>query len=348
MIFIDGVIYSLQKAGGISVYFSELISRLENEEYDFIFSVHSGSNSILNEYNQNKYVSTHRCRLPISLARYLDVSIPSNTSIFHSTYYRLPIISCRSRVKIITTVHDFTYERWSSGLKRKVHHFQKKRAILNSDVIICISENTKKDLFFYIPEAVNKDVRVVYNGVSDIFSPLHHDTSTVCNNYVLFVGARSGYKNFESVVNGLSLLDDLKLVMVGGGELTLDEQKFLRAKLHGRFEHKKFVSNKELKSLYNYAFCLIYPSLYEGFGIPVIEAMKSGCPVIASNTSSLPEISNNSAILLDDISPEQIVVAIEALHNVECRKKLISNGLENAKRFSWDKTFESLKEIYLG
>lgn len=349
MIFIDGIVYSLQDAGGISVYFSEVIAKLEkNHQNCFIVYMLGNSNKIVKEYNQEKYISNCNARIPIAYARYFDIDLPEGVSVFHSTYYRLPKRDIRSSVKVVTTVHDFTYEMWVSGLKKHIHHWQKKRAILNSDVVVCISENTKRDLLKYIPEAINKDIRVIYNGVSDDFRPLESNQHFFVDNYVLFVGARSGYKNFSSAVHALTNINDLKLVIVGGGALTEYERNFLEHTLHGRFEHRSFVSNEELNYLYNNALCLVYPSLYEGFGIPAIEAMKSGCPVIASNTSSLPEICGNAAILIDDISVQTIQFSIEKLFNDQYRAELIQYGYKNAERFSWDRTFESLKEIYFG
>lgn len=347
MLFIDGIVFSLQKSGGISVYFSEIVKRLDCfYSDDFVFSCRYNNNLTLRDYNLHSKPIINRSVLPLSVDRFLDVTIPKDTEVFHSSYYRLPKKN-NAGVKVITTVHDFTYERFKHGLSAKVHHLQKKKSLLRSDVIICISESTKRDLLHFIPECKDKDVRVIYNGVSDDFHPINKN---VMHNkkYVIFVGARAGYKNFLSLVHAIAPLDDINLVIVGGGDLTQDEFTVLSNILPNRFEFKGFISNYDLNLLYNHAFCLVYPSLYEGFGIPVLEAMKSGCPVIASNTSSLPEISKNAAILIDNISPTSIKHSIESLSETALRCNLIDKGLRNAARFSWDKTFDNLKEIYFG
>lgn len=348
MIIIDNIIYSLQKAGGISIYFSEILAHLLANKYSFKVLHYKNDNKILKEYQQDSVFPSKTMCLPISFGRYLDVVIPKDSQIFHSSYYRLPVFFQRNKVKIVTTVHDFTYERYIGGFSSKIHHWQKKRAVLASDVIVCISENTKKDLIHYIPQAKNKDIRVIYNGVSDSFHPLAASKQLQNKDTILFVGSRVGYKNFKSLVVAMKELADKTLIIVGGGELTDEEHVLLNKFCFGRYKYFSFVSNEQLNLLYNQAFCLVYPSLYEGFGIPAIEAMKSGCPVIAANSSSLPEVCADAAILLDEVNPSNIIVAVEALHNEIKRVQLINAGFSNSKRFSWDKMFQELSKIYLG
>lgn len=348
MIHIDGIIYSLQRSGGISIYFSEVIKRLIlDRDMDCNIQIYKNSNHVLREYRQDHILPTNNTYIPLSLYRYIDVPLSERAEVFHSSYYRLPSRNFRRRVKVVTTVHDFTYERFSSGLVKYVHFTQKKRAILNSDIIVCISRNTKEDLISFIPEARDKDIRVVYNGVSDSFGPIG-TKSEPKTKFVVYVGSRSGYKNFSSVVDALSCLPDFHLEIVGGGPLSKIEVAYLESKVRGRYLHHSFATNEKLNTIYNTAHCLVYPSLYEGFGIPAIEAMKSGCPVIASNTSSLPEVCSDAAILLDEVNGANIAEAISTLTNVTTRAQYVSKGLLNAKRFSWDHTYSSLKDIYVG
>ncbi|HIF9192366.1 TPA: glycosyltransferase family 4 protein [Photobacterium damselae] len=346
MIYIDGIIYSLQKGGGISVYFSEIIKRLIDSHMSNDIVIYH-SNNIINEYDQELYVSRKWYNRYIKIFRYLDVFINSQVSVFHSSYYRLPFFFQRKKVRVVTTVHDFTYEKYSSGIKKYIHHWQKKRAIINSDIIICISKNTKKDLLKYIPEANEKKIVIIYNGVSDDYHNLPNEKGKITND-IIFVGARSGYKNFDVLVRTLREVKDKSLTIIGGGDLTEYETTLLNENIQGRYEYKSFISNVELNLLYNKAYCLVYPSLYEGFGIPAIEAMKAGCPVIAANSSSLPEVCENAAILLDEINECTLKESIKLLSNEKIRNELIDKGFNNAKRFSWDNTFKELEEIYLG
>lgn len=338
MIFIDGIIYSLQNSGGISVYFDEYLKCLKKNKIENELIIYPNNNPYASEFNVNRTP-----RMSLSIERYIDVSISPETKddIFHSSYYRLPVN--KKNVKIITTVHDFTYEVFPKGLKTIVHHWQKKRAILNSDGVICISESTRKDMLKYIPEAQDIPTKVIYNGVSD-FTPLEKTSSN--DKYVVFVGARNGYKNFTSCVKALHNHEDIKLVVVGGGKFNPEEMTLLNQYIPGRFNHAGFVSEEELNLLYSNAYCLIYPSLYEGFGIPVIEAMRSGCPVIASNSSSVKEIATGSAILLDKITEDDISHALLKLGDNVIREKLISAGLVNSTKFSWTKMAQETLNFY--
>ncbi|MEZ9259982.1 glycosyltransferase family 4 protein [Vibrio splendidus] len=346
MIYLDGMVFSLQRFGGISVYFSELIKLTPNEiKLDVNYFTDYEKNSVYSEYDLSKMkFSVNKSRL---LERYLDVSCSDETEVFHSSYYRLPNRTSRKKVKVVTTVHDFTYERYMKGLGKFVHSQQKKRSLLNSDVIICISESTKKDLLYFFPQVSVKDIRVIHNGVSDDFHT-NGSVQAVDKGYVIFVGARFGYKNFSEAVKSLSVHKDLKLKIIGGGLITNSEQELLDRYLPDRYEVLGFVSNKELCALYSSAFCLLYPSLYEGFGIPALEAMKSGCPVIASNDSSLPEVCGGAGYLLDRPDSKSISDAIFELKNTNLHEQLVQLGIRNSGKFTWKKCVSKINDIYLG
>jgi mannosyltransferase len=287
-IYFDNIIFSLQKSGGISVYWYEILSRIVNQtEINYLFIEEEGkeTNIFRNKLKIDSKYSIHsNFKMNSFLNRYrnLDFNIANEKFIFHSSYYRNLSKSIRKKnnVKVVVTVHDFTYERFSRELKKWVHSWQKKKAIQSADLVICISENTKNDLLHFYPQFSKKDIRVIYNGVSEqyTFNPElkkdNHETP-----FFLYVGSRTDYKNFDFVVRSVSRLDDYVLKIVGAS-LSKNEVRMLESNLFGRWEIIENVDNVELNVLYNQAFALLYPSSYEGFGIPIVEAMKAGCPFI--------------------------------------------------------------------
>ena len=339
-IVLDNIIFCLQKAGGISVYWSELVSRLNNREYSYFF--HSKNNNIFG--SSLKFKNTDYEIFPAKLLRYVPFTkrLPSK-SIFHSSYYR---ISLQKDVANVTTVHDFTYEYFKSGLPRIVHSMQKSLAIKKSDGIICVSENTKNDLLDLYPEIDQKLITVIYNGVSEDFYPDIKTSDSleklfpdlVNKKYLLFIGDRSAYKNFNVVVEVLKGLKDFYLVIVGGGRFNSKELSFISS-IEAKVYHFQGLHSSRLNVLYNNAFCLVYPSSYEGFGIPVLEAMRAGCPVISTKFSSLPEVAGEAGLLIDSIDADKIIEKLAELEDEDFRNKIIEKGWVQSANFSWDKCF---------
>lgn len=336
MIQFDGIIYSLQSMGGVSVLFNELIGRFQS----------GGVRYRLDLFDNNHFSLPHtkayfnKGRL---FERYRHCPSHSDAKIFHSTYYRVPTGRSAS---VVTTVHDFVYERFLSGPSKFVHSWQKNKAIRDADAVICVSESTKRDLLEFLPDIPEDRVRVIYNGVSDDFHPLCTVDKNYGSPYIIYVGSRAKYKNFEVAVNAIALLKDINLICIGGGPLNENEEKLIHSHLSGRFRHLGNVTNQQLNVLYNSAFCMLYPSIYEGFGIPVLEAMQAGCPVIAMKTSSIPEVAGNSAILLEEASSELIASAVMSLSTGEIREALRSSGFVQAENFSWDKTYVATFNLY--
>jgi mannosyltransferase len=333
MILYDGIITSLQGTGGVSVLFSELIKRMSSTEYKV---------SIFDDKLRHNLGGGRECILqsPRFLERYRDAMVSTEYDIFHSTYYRLPQNGCG---KIVTTVHDYTYERYRSNVAKWTHSIQKNRAIKHSDIIICVSESTRRDLIEYSGSSYEDRTVVIHNGVSDEYSILKN---IIVKPQVIFVGSRSGYKNFKSLVYAISPLKGIDLVCVGGGNFTRKEIQLLEKYLPLRYKHLAYLTNIELNIEYNQSLCLVYPSLYEGFGIPVLEAMRSGCPVVAVNCSSIPEVAGNAALLLENGDPFGIRQAVESLMVAETREKYISKGVVQSAQFSWDETYNKTMSVY--
>lgn len=349
MIYFDNIIFSLQKMGGISVVWYELLSRfIKKPPFDYFCLSYSNEKNFYTEDLNIPILKRiiYSSRL-LFLKRYCDVRCrESRNFIFHSSYYRI----CNSENAInITTVHDFTYEYYISGYKKWIHSWQKIRAIEKSDYIICISENTKKDLIKFCPKIEQSKIRVIYNGVSDDYFPLQLDTYDLNddkkNNFVLFVGSRVSYKNFRLVVS--SIVDTPYSLVIVGKPLNKEEADFVYSNLpYNKVLVYSNIDNKQLNILYNKAFCLLYPSSYEGFGIPVLEAQRAGCPVIAYNASSIPEIIGDKTLLLQNLDEKSIHYLFSILECEEKRKKIIELGLLNSSKYTWDNMYNKLLDLY--
>lgn len=351
-VIIDLIAFSLQKSGGVSVYWYEIIDRIliQSDIKPLFIEENSNNDNIFRKELkiEENHTINNKTKLVNYLARYrvINLKIKNQNFIFHSTYYRTlsKVVKKRNNVKEVVTVHDFTYEHFSRGLKKWVHCWQKKKAIKAADVVICISENTKKDLLHFYPQFLSKDVRIVYNGVSsDYFKKEDLEKKDSNSSFFLFVGSRTDYKNFDFTVKAIAQTKDFLLKIVGGN-LNYRELSMLNKLIPNRWELYINIDNKELNILYNTAFALLYPSSYEGFGIPILEAMKAGCPFIALNCSSIPEVSGSAGFLIDKLEISLFNDAVSCIKND--REEMIKKGFVQANNFSWEKCHQEILEIY--
>jgi len=340
MITFDGVIFnSRNRLGGVNVYFRELLRRAAQVEQIQVI-VHDVNISSLDLQIAPAQLDLRRERL---FERYRSLSnVPDG--LFHSSYYRT---SCQPGVLNVVTVYDFIYEKFTTGIRAPVHFWQKRNAIMRSDAAICISNNTKRDLQERVPEYPEEKIFVTHLAASECFKPVSVMEPIITTQpYVLFVGGRAGYKNFSTAVEAIGLLNNIALICVGGGAITSQERALLDRTLSGRYVHVGSVGTAQLNELYNLAVCLLYPSLYEGFGIPPLEAMQAGCPVVALNCSSIPEVTGEAGILVDESDPRLIAAAVSECRSADRRLKMRILGFEQAAKFSWDRTFDETLTIY--
>lgn len=338
-IIFDGIIENLQSNGGCTVYFNELLTHFDIDNNNVSYIDYTKKTGLISADlpEKIKVLSVGKIRFS---ERWRDVDLCKSPghSIFHSTHYRL----AKQNVKTVTTVHDFTYELYRKGPSRWMHSWQKFRAIRNSHLVICVSQNTADDLMKFCPIDPSK-IRVVYNGVSPDYYPLDNIQKT---NEVVFIGARGWYKNFTLAVETLKHQPGLMLSIVGGGKLSNEEIQLLETTISGRYQWLGRLTDDQLNQVYNRAYCLFYPSSYEGFGIPVIEAMRSGCPVIAVNVSSIPEVAGSAAILTPQADVASFNQAFTTLSHQDTRNNLIQKGFEQASRFSWQKCYQDTLGVY--
>lgn len=368
----DHTVFQFQRYGGISRYFYELITRLSIKE-EVGINLFQGFH--INEYGLSEHRQNfesywgHKWECKKSAAPYIAYilfTIPnkilfnnfigsSDFNIYHPTYYRSDLDKY-NKSAIVLTVHDMIHELYPDQFIDSRFVIRAKKISINkSNLIITISENTKKDLM-NIYEVPEDKIKVIYHA-----SSLHKSNEylkcadlekmySITRPFLLYVGDRKRtYKNFTMLLETYltRLSDRFDLVCFGGGDFSHNELKTIKSiRCPDKVIHLSG-SDHLLASLYKNAFCFIYPSLYEGFGIPLLEAMGMGCPVIAANTSSIPEVVNKAALLFDPNSKDSLISVIELLESNESRReKLINLGFEQEKKFSWAKTANETFKVY--
>jgi mannosyltransferase len=338
----DNIIFSLQKNGGGSTYWFEILKRAYSDGFNFkdLNYSNSLSNSHFKSYfnlrEQDDDLIVFQKKRFFERFRKPSKLFNKENYVFHSSYYRvIPDKFCKN----IITIHDFIPELYYGYLKRNYNYNLKKNALNNSEAIICVSHSTKNDLLNFFPNISENKISVIHNGAADDF--VHNNNPR--KNFILFVGSRFGYKMFEWAIKAVAGLAIFDLVIVGSPLSDLEIAILTNFKT---LNYRVFssISNMQLNELYNTAFALIYPSEYEGFGLPVLEAMKAGCPVIARRTSSIPEIVPKNYLLLESYCLDEFSDKIEKLKlNYFYYQNL---GLIKSSEFSWNKSYSLHKELY--
>jgi glycosyltransferase involved in cell wall biosynthesis len=213
-----------------------------------------------------------------------------------------------------------------------------------ADIILPISHNTQKDIIRLYPHLANKKFEVVHLSHSIIKEENLKIKNTLPKEYILFVGSRNKYKNFDTLLEAFAILNSIKysLICVGGGSFSQDElEKMRKLQVVDRISQMNLF-DKDLYTIYKNASVFIFPSLYEGFGIPVLEAMYSSCPVILGKYSSFPEIAEEAGIYCDVTDSKELAKTIDmVLTNDDFRLKKIEEGLAQVEKFSWQKSIDN-------
>ncbi len=362
-IIFDNQIFTLQTFGGISRYYIEMISELHKINNDI--NIFAGINKnqylkklpkdIINEVKFNNYLP-YSTKIIMKLNNYFfnKKILNYKPDIIHYTYYNY-INSHKNynKAKKIITVHDMIHELFPKMFNNKdTTSIIKKNAIMNSDHIITVSNSTKKDLInlLKIPEEKISVVYLASNNELDL--ELDYKQFNNTDPYLLYVGKRNGYKNFKGFLKSLSisnkLKSNMKVICFGGGSFNSTDLDLIN-KLGFKNDQIKNINgdDKTLINLYKNALALVYPSLYEGFGIPLLEAMSCKCPVISSNVSSIPEVVGDAGEYFNPKNIEEIREAIEnVVYSSERIKELKTKGLERVKLFSWKKCAKETLAIY--
>lgn len=364
---IDGIIYELQSHGGISRLFSEILPRMcqADETLNITLLMTGQSQQTLPHHPHIHIRSTPRIErflqprrvwwYPIRMLKewWLRLYIErTEDKIWHSTYFTMPKMW---RGVIVVTVVDMIYELFphlfnTIGASR--FRKQKRRCVLSAGAVICISETTRRDLLHFYSIDPDK-VWVVPLGYSSTFKRLESlaekAESPVSGPFLLYAGSRAPYKNFKQLVEAYSLWQhrrEVSLVIVGPQWSSDEVENLTKSDIYDHVSLLNKVDDETLCYLYSTAAAFVYPSLYEGFGIPLLEAMACGCPVVASRIPSTVEVAGDCPVYFDPKERDDLILALDKALSEGRDSKRVLAGLERVKNFSWQKTAEETLEVY--
>ena len=354
----DYQIFLDQQVGGISRYFANLIQGIEQRDDVFCdVAVYRNSNRYLSDKYARKlgFFERKKCRRKHHLFDEYNRNLAikalesGKIDVFHPTYFD-PYYLGKTDVPFVITVHDMIYEKFPQffGANDPVP-FHKRLLIEKADKIIAISHQTKKDILYFNDIDEHK-IHVVHHGIDTDIPPLYEDIVDLPEQYILYVGSRFGYKNFPLLVEAFSQLvqnrKDLHLVLVGGLLGSSEKELLYR---YNVLDKVRCISatDSQLNMLYRKAVCFVYPSLYEGFGLPILEAFKNDCAVLLSRASCFPEIAADAAAYFESQSMESLVCELQDLiDNKSNRDILIEKGRERIKNFTIETCVQDTLNVY--
>jgi len=363
-VLLDYFIFDATSIGGVHRYFSNLISQSKgNSQVEYKLGCFFGESSdgiMQLGLKKRPFANSgtldqvsRKLSRQVNILYTIGLSMGSKYDIFHPTGYTLGIPAYLKALKkpLAISVYDMVPEIFPDLSNTRRHTSTKKKFLCEkAEIIFAISEHTKNDLirlFNISPEKIT-----VTHLAGGFESPVLVERliQKLPSRYILHIGWRQGYKNFNRFFSAIVpiLKKDAGLSLVcTGPSFTLEEKGlFKHYGLESRVCHH-LATDLELYTLYHLAEAFIFPSLYEGFGIPLLEAFSSGCPVAASNTSSLPEVGGNAAVYFDPKSESDITSSIQSIiYNPDFRSELIQAGFKRAGQFSWNKTMEITIEGY--
>lgn len=366
-ILLDPQIFNQQTYGGISRYYTEVFSILSKKnDVEIVLPLYKSDNAYLKNTDlliDNKplnffynllsalKISTRSLRKKKS-DKLLNKSFEENSyDLFVPTYYDPYFLNQLNGKPFVLTVYDMIHELMPQYFENDPYNVTEFKSILitKASKIIAVSNNTKKDILKFYPQIDPDKIEVIYHGSSIKIEP--NVKVNVPASYVLYVGSRANYKNFRFLVKAIAPLlkgnPNLNLVAAGGGKFDDDEVKWIKDLcLEKQIIQKGFKEN-ELGYFYQNAECFVFPSLYEGFGIPVLESMASGCPIILTNHGSFPEIAGDAGIYFDSNSEEDLRDKIQTLmDDKELRAEYVTKGLQQVKKYNWKDAAEKCLKVY--
>ncbi len=352
----DGQIFAVQEHGGISRMFVELADQFIRDP-DLGVSLEPLSMVTRNHYllSESRLAEQLRVRPArwqhLTLARYLARPHRAmHADVVHSTFYLTRALRDLPGCPHVVTVHDMIPELFPESRRRADRITDKRRYVDQAAHVICVSESTKADVLRVFGD-VQAPISVIPHGVNPHFVNTEARVPGFPQDYLLYVGKRDGYKDAATLINAMPHLVDeypeLTLMLVGGGALTSGERDYIvRLGLSDRVMQRS-VADTDMPAAYSAARAFVFPSRYEGFGLPVLEAMACGVPVILADSSSLPEVGGTAAVYFTPGDSPGLVDATRAvLGDSEVADQMVLAGRERAMSFSWRRAAESTRDVY--
>ncbi len=361
----DHQVFSTQVHGGVSRYFTELIKKIqqypdvsidvsvihsENRYFNQIFPQRSINfllgRKLPGKYTLNYALNKFHSSRAIKKADY---------DLFHPTYFDPYFMKNFPSKPFVVTIYDMIHEKYPESFPQDDKTSQYKyELMMNSSRIIAISEQTKSDIMKTWDIESEKIIVIPLASSLDTHSLQDKDQNSkeYRGDYILFVGVRRGYKNFHLLLEAVApILEEsgtLTLICAGGEPVTTEERKFIRSlHIEEKIQHVN-PSDEGMADYYNHACCFVFPSLYEGFGIPILEAFACRCPVACSNTGSFPEIAGDAAVYFDPGNIDSIQDALrKIIERGDLRGNLIKKGMERSGKYSWERTAQMTHELYV-
>lgn len=359
-IFYDHQVFSLQDKGGISRYFFELIRHL-GDVHSVQADIFAGANRSAYRFASAEGVRAWEYQSPLVMMprkfRYIMNECAENLlailqchyDVYHPTLYRwAPMVRYE---KMVVTHHDCAYERFPL-LFRNADAIRKMRArqFARADTIICPSQSTRSDLhdFYDVPES--KTI-VIHHGITKLPAPPRESTYPKDRPFLLYVGSRAAYKNFPQFLKAYAaagLGREFNILVLGATAATAAERELVESlSISKQVKFMPSASDEDLARAYQMAHLLVYPSLYEGFGFPPLEAMSFGCPVLVAQTSSLPEICGEVAFYFEPADKASFMNSLKtACFDEQERIRRSQLGKIIASTFNWQQTTKKTLDVY--
>lgn len=373
----DTQCFDAQKFGGISRYFCEIMKNFPAGD-EFVFPCIYSRNEYLKQsklvncieddttfesflpnldffgkehlfWLRNKLLPT---KAKINRKECIKALKSQDFDVFHPTYYDTYFLEYIGKKPFVLTVHDMIHERYPKFFRNSGKIIKNKKLLAEKAAkIIAVSNKTKEDIIEFYGSSFSDKTEVVYHGSSlkvPDFTNENTNHESKFGEYFLYTGARNHYKNFLFFIESCADLlkeKNLKIVCTGAPFSKKEFSYFESLEIADRVIHY-FASDNELFWLYKNALAFVFPSYYEGFGIPILEAFEAKTPCLLANASCFPEIAEDAALYFDPKNKNEIVSAMSKILDKDLAEKLIEKGKKRLTDFSWKKTAEKTTEIY--